>query len=165
MVIRKDYADQPETVAQLDDAEIVTLARSIIEAQDALEGSTTELILQPLLEGRFAKIISELRAQSKPDTDRFHAKRAGSSACRMPWTDPMVRPDGSVIPCCGAGTETIGSLKFASMAEVIDGPRARAVRQSILDGKPLVNCSTCCLAQDITFAEFRTDFEKWLGGT
>jgi hypothetical protein len=75
----------------------------------------------------------------------------------------MVRPDGSVVPCCGEGTESIGTLKLERMADVLNGPQARAIRQSILDGKPLVPCSTCCLAQDMTFAEFRTDFEKWLG--
>lgn len=164
MVIRKDFADQPETIDKLDDAEIEILARSVMQAQAILAESPTSLLLQGKLQGRLDGIIAALTEGRLPDYRSFHSGNSSmTSACRMPWQSPMVRADGTVHPCCGSVEVSIGSTRETPFADVINGPAARAVRQSILDGKPIVNCATCCLAKKGSFEEFRADVETWLG--
>jgi hypothetical protein len=49
------------------------------------------------------------------------------------------------------------------MPEIVDGEAARALRASILEGRPIVPCRTCSLAHSMSFPEFARDLRAWLG--
>jgi hypothetical protein len=51
------------------------------------------------------------------------------------------------------------------MAEVLDSAEARALRASILDGRPTVRCETCGFAYDMSYPEFTRQMRGWLGDT
>jgi hypothetical protein len=76
-----------------------------------------------------------------------------------------VRADGSVFPCCGALPvgPAIGNLNTASMAAILDGESARAVRASILDGRPTIRCKDCAFGQAISLPEFVRDIQELQG--
>jgi hypothetical protein len=49
------------------------------------------------------------------------------------------------------------------MAEILDGPALRAVRASILNGRPTVSCHGCLLARAESFDEFTREIREWQG--
>lgn len=58
--------------------------------------------------------------------------------CRAPFTGAVVTCAGKVVPCCGdyfAELE-LGDLREASLAEILAGDRARALRRAHLAGDP-----------------------------
>src|SRR5262249_7831975 len=84
----------------------------------------------------------------------------------QPWQSPMVGATGKVVACCGSGSAgPIGSLATQGMSEGMDGAAARAIRASVLEGRPTVACETCSFAQDVSFAEFSRQVRGWLGDT
>jgi len=77
-------------------------------------------------------------------------------------------PDGHGLWTRGRfAAEAIGlrlaNLATASLAGIVDGERYRAVRRSILDGRPIVNCRGCSMAQRQSFAEFVRGIREWQG--
>jgi MoaA/NifB/PqqE/SkfB family radical SAM enzyme len=165
MIISQHNPRMPETLDRLTGSEIILLAEQIAAAEEALAGSSTSLRLQEHLQARVEAIIAELReGRSFPDPGTYFHRRMDSSACRQPWIMPMVRANGDVLPCCGVGEAgPVGNLFHASMHDIVDGERHRAIRASILEGQPLVSCRTCSFARDTSFSEFRREIEAWQG--
>jgi MoaA/NifB/PqqE/SkfB family radical SAM enzyme len=152
----------PEMLDSLTDDEVICLVREIMAARDVLQGSATEFALQEHLEGKIAELVEQISAGTIPANPAayFH-RRMNSSACRQPWVSPMVRADGQVLPCCGHGFKAIGDLNTATMGEIVDGDGYRAVRASILEGRPIVQCETCSLARRMDFTQFVRDIREW----
>jgi hypothetical protein len=73
----------------------------------------------------------------------------------MPDVD-VLRARPETPPCCetGRGGPVVGNLMQASLQEILDGEALRAVRASILDGRPILPCRVCDMADPISFREF-----------
>ena len=82
----------------------------------------------------------------------------------MPWTTLKVMADGRVLPCCDSGRLAVGNVTTSSIADILDGERHRAVRASILAGRPTVRCRGCSWAERGSFEEFARDIRVWQGG-
>src|SRR5262249_10979480 len=80
----------------------------------------------------------------------------------QPWQAPLVGALGKVYPCCG-GAGVIGDLSKQSMRQGMNGERARAIRASILEGRPIINCQSCSFAVGQGFAELPRDVREWMG--
>jgi hypothetical protein len=146
---------------------VILLARQIIAAEDALAGGPTALRLRDHLRGRIDEIVEQLREGRTPvgPAAYFH-RRMETAGCYQPWQSPMVGALGKAFACCNAGSAgVIGGLATQQMSEVMDGVAARAIRASILEGRPLVACEACSFAQDRSFAEFAREIRGWLGDT
>ena len=152
----------PAAMEAMIDADVVLLAQQIIAAEKTLQGSGTSLLLQGHLAARIDEIVTATRERMPfPNpAAHFHRAKPRSSACRMPWTQPFVRADGSVLPCCMDG-ESVGHLAKSSLDDIIDGTAYRAVRASILEGRPTVPCNGCSLAEAGNFAEFASEVHAW----
>ena len=63
--------------------------------------------------------------------------------CPYPFDTVFLGADGGVKTCCSA-SGPIGNINDTPMAEIVQGPLAKEIRQSILDGKwHDGNCSKC----------------------
>jgi MoaA/NifB/PqqE/SkfB family radical SAM enzyme len=157
----------PETVDSLTEGEVILLAEQIAGAEDLLAGSATGLLVDEDLRTRIDVVIAAVRQGTTPaDASTYFQRTIVSSACRQPWTSPMVMANGDVLPCCetGRGGPVVGNLTKASLEEILDGAAHRAVRASILDGRPILPCHRCGFASLMGFQEFRRDIEAWQGG-
>jgi MoaA/NifB/PqqE/SkfB family radical SAM enzyme len=156
----------PDTLGTATDADVVRLAQQIVAAEDALFDSQTTLRLQDHLQLRLGDLVAQVRHGETPESAAasFHRRR-GLSACRQPWQSPIVLADGKVLACCVAGnTAPIGDLAGTlTMGEILDSDAARAVRASILNGKPTLPCDNCSFASDLTFEDFVADIYDWQG--
>jgi MoaA/NifB/PqqE/SkfB family radical SAM enzyme len=162
MSITEHNPKMPETLDCLTDDEVIRLVREIMTAREILQGSPTEFGVQEHLEWRIAELTKQLREGTIPANPSAHFhRRMDSSACRQPWTSPMVRADGKVLPCCGHGFKAVGDLSTATMREIMDGNAYRAVRASILEGRPIVKCQTCSFVRGISFPEFVRNIQQW----
>jgi MoaA/NifB/PqqE/SkfB family radical SAM enzyme len=167
MVITQHNPKMPDTLDSLTDDEVILLAKQIIAAEEALRGSAAALRLQEHLEFRIGEVIELIREETVPaDAGAYFHRRMNSSACRQPWLAPLVGAIGKVNACCGSGPAgRVGDLTTASMREIVDGEAFRAIRASILDGRPIVPCHTCSFAHRMSFPEFARDIREWLGET
>jgi len=157
----------PDTLDTLNDDEVITLARQINAAEDALRDSATELYLQDHLRARVGELCGQLRAGVTPahSAAHFH-RRMNGSACAQPWTLPFVSADGNVLPCCQGGRASpVGNLATASMAAIMDSDAFRAVRASILERRPVVPCDGCSFAQGKDWTDFIRDIRERQGDT
>jgi len=78
--------------------------------------------------------------------------------CAAPWIEAVIRIDGSVLPCCRAGS-VFGNVGNSSLAEVWNGAIAREFRARIGAGEfPSVECERCYL--DGTQTTLRKDFDR-----
>ncbi len=167
MVISKHNPNMPETLNSLTDDEAILLAKQIIVAEDTLQGGPTILALQEHLRVRIGAVVEQVRKGIIPveAAAHFH-RRLNSSACRQPWLSPLVGATGKVNPCCGGSwSGPIGNLTTATMREIVEGEAYRAVRASILEGRPIVACDGCSFARGMSFPEFARDIREWLGDT
>lgn len=156
----------PNTLGTLTDEDVLLFAQQLIAAEDALADSRTSLRLQDHLRVRISDVLEDVRKGVKPHsaTSSFNRPRT-VSACRQPWQAPLVTPEGKILPCCVAGDMAIGDLSSgATMAEILDSDAARAVRASILEGKPTLPCENCSFASDLPLVEFIQDILEWQGG-
>jgi MoaA/NifB/PqqE/SkfB family radical SAM enzyme len=155
MPITDHNTKMPEMLDCLTDEEVIRLVREVMAAKEILQGSATQFALQEHFEAKIAELIEQIAAGITPSNPAayFH-RRMVSSACLQPWVSPMVRADGKVLPCCGHGFKSIGDLKTATMDEIVDGDAYRAIRASILEGRPTVQCQTCSLVSRMSFPEF-----------
>jgi MoaA/NifB/PqqE/SkfB family radical SAM enzyme len=151
MVILSNNSDRPEPLDALTPAELDLLASQVAAADRILQGSETALNVRA-------------RLQSRID-GRDGTGNSETSSCRMPWTSPLVMADGRVIACCGGHRLEVGNLATATLAEIVDGERYRAVRKSILAGQPIVTCRGCALAQRKSYEEFIRDIREWQGNS
>ena len=67
--------------------------------------------------------------------------------CSLPFTEIFLGPDGNIKTCCSAAS-SIGSLHTDSIDEIINSPKAKDIRQHILDGKWHPNCRQCKQQED-----------------
>jgi len=157
----------PDTLDTLTDDDVITLARQINAAADALQDSATVLHLQDHLRARIGELCEQMREGMTPaDAAVFFHRRMISSACAQPWTSPFVGADGTVGPCCQGGRGgPVAHLSTATMYEVMDSDVFRAVRASILERRPLVPCDGCSFAQGKDWPEFIHDIRKRHGDT
>ena len=164
MLITDHNTNMPEMLDCLNDDEVIRLVREIMAARDILQGSPTQFVVQEHLETRIAELVEQLRAGTIPSNPAtyFHRHMDGS-ACRQPWVTPMVRADGKVLPCCGHRFKAVGDLNTATMHEIVDGDAYRAIRASILEGQPMVQCQGCSLVRPVSFQEFVRDIREWQG--
>jgi molybdenum cofactor biosynthesis enzyme MoaA len=157
----------PETIDTLTDDDVVLFAKQIEAAEDVLSGSATALRLQDHLQLRIGDVLEEIRAGIVPaDPAAYFHRRMMTSACRQPWSSPLVSADGQVWPCCVSGnTGSVGDLATTTMRDILDSEAIRAVRASILDGKPTLPCENCSFARAVDLKEFSLDIREWQGDT
>ncbi len=165
MVVVADHPKMPDTLDRLTGDEVNLLARQIIAAEDALRDSDTALYLQDRLRVRIEELVEQVREGAIPsDPAGYFHRCLATSACRQPWTQPFVRADGKVYPCCSVGTgEPVGHLARSPMADILDGPALRAIRADILDGHPSLPCTGCTLARGESFDDFAQEIREWQG--
>jgi MoaA/NifB/PqqE/SkfB family radical SAM enzyme len=164
MTITTHNPKMPETLNSLTDHEVILLAKEIITAEETLLGSTTALRLQEHLEFRISEIVEQIREGTNPtDAGAYFQRRLDSSACRQPWQAPLIGATGKVNACCGGTESRVGDLSTATMRDIVDGDGYRALRASILEGRPIVHCQTCSFARRIGFPEFARELREWLG--
>ena len=63
--------------------------------------------------------------------------------CFDPWTYLEVHPDGGISPCCVR--RPVGNVLGQSLAHILNGPRIRELRRSLLSGEPDATCQGCGL--------------------
>jgi len=63
--------------------------------------------------------------------------------CLDPWVYIEIRADGGIAPCCARGP--IGDLATQSLAEIMNGEKARSLRYALLSGQPDRQCRDCGL--------------------
>jgi hypothetical protein len=155
----------PQTLTSLTSEEIILLAREIIAAENILQNSPTGLRLREHLQARIGEVVEQIREGIiPPDAEAaFHRPRK-TSACRQPWQSPLIGALGKVAACCG-GAPPIGTLAEQSMRDIMNGEAVRAVRASILEGRPIIPCETCSFAEATSFAEFNWQIREWMGDT
>ena len=165
MTVGEHNPKMPETLDCLTHDEVIQLVKEIIAAEDTLQGGATALRLQEHLDVRIGELVELVREERVPtDAASYFHRRMETSACRQPWLSPMVGATGKVNACCGSNaTSTVGNLSTTPMREIVDGAASRRIRESILEGRPLVGCDTCSFARKMTFAEFARDIREWFG--
>jgi MoaA/NifB/PqqE/SkfB family radical SAM enzyme len=153
MVIGTHNPKMPQTLDDIDDVEKRLFFDQVAESEKILAGTGVELRLQEPLKALIAGVKGEVTQAQGPVT----------SGCRQPWMAPMVRGNGDVIVCCGASNHgPIGNVNNATLAEVLNGEKARAVRASILEGKPIVNCQGCSFAEPITYSQLADEVYSYI---
>jgi MoaA/NifB/PqqE/SkfB family radical SAM enzyme len=166
IMVGRHNQGMPETLDNLTVGETILLADQIAGAEDLLAGSSTGLLVDEDWRARIDAVIAAVRqGATAADVAAYFQRSPDSSACRQPWTSPMVMANGDVLPCCetGRGGPVVGNLTEASLEEILDGAVHRAVRASILDGRPTLPCRRCGFANPMSFEEFRRDIEAWQG--
>ncbi len=63
--------------------------------------------------------------------------------CFYPWHSLEVRADGSIGPCCQAHDVNAPTVHETSLQDVWTGPYMTALRQRILENKPMPYCAEC----------------------
>jgi radical SAM protein with 4Fe4S-binding SPASM domain len=93
-----------------------------------------------------------LRGSGEAVPDKLLEGDAASSyrACRRPWSLMYVTANGNVLPCCiapftGVDYQSIvlGNIFEQSAEEIWNGPRYRAWRTSMIEGRPPDACANC----------------------
>jgi sulfatase maturation enzyme AslB (radical SAM superfamily) len=167
-VTTHDAPNLPEPLLGLSNDEVVLLCRNVLAAEQALQGSTTSLCLRDRLRAQLASVIESIRDGTIPADAAadFHRPFEGS-ACRQPWNTPIVGAAGTVWACCGSYNhrESVGQLGRQTLVEIHNGNAIRAIRASILDGRPIVDCEKCSFASSASFQEFAREIRQWQGDT
>jgi MoaA/NifB/PqqE/SkfB family radical SAM enzyme len=166
IVVGRRKPSPPETLDCLTGSEVSFLAGQIAGAEELLAGSATELLVDEHLRARIDAVIAGLPQRVTPaDAAAYFQRNMASSACRQPWTSPMVLANGDVVPCCETGRAgpVVGSLTRSSLPEILNGEAHRAVRAAILDGRPTLPCRACSFASPMSFREFRREIATWQG--
>lgn len=74
--------------------------------------------------------------------------------CYWLWSNPHVKQDGTVVPCCQDvnATLAIGNVKDATLGEIWNSPRMQEIRQMHVDGRAgeLELCRGCNMYQPHT---------------
>jgi radical SAM protein with 4Fe4S-binding SPASM domain len=83
--------------------------------------------------------------------------------CLDPWLNVVIRADGGVVPCCAdfTGQLLLGSLHENSLAEIWNGPAARALRTAHATGRGLP--ATCAACSDARTPEQRDAVVRCVG--
>ncbi len=73
--------------------------------------------------------------------------RAAGGHCPWPWDSMVVTATGEVTPCCVQLSATeenrLGNIREGGVAEVWNGPRYAALRESFFDGAEWAACEGC----------------------
>lgn len=157
----------PETLSKLTNDEVTRLARQIIGAEEALAGSATVFSLRDHLELRISEVVERIREGREPnDSASIFHRPLTTSACVQPWQTPFVRADGNVYPCCIMNDDAVpvGNLADESLEQVVNGSRYRAIRQSIVEGRPATPCEGCSLALAKSFEELAAQLHEEASG-
>jgi MoaA/NifB/PqqE/SkfB family radical SAM enzyme len=156
--------NMPESLDTLSHDELITLGQQLTAARAVLDGSGTEFRVREHLQARIDSFTEELHTGADPNVRGSLDLPSVSSACRQPWDSPFVKASGRVYPCCGSvKSGPVGDLTTTSIGDVVNSEASRAVRASILAGKPIVACEGCSFARNISFPEFVHDIEEWFG--
>jgi radical SAM protein with 4Fe4S-binding SPASM domain len=85
--------------------------------------------------------------------------------CYQPWTFVNVLADGQVYACCVVNRDMeIGDLKTESLSEIIQGEKAQALKQRLLEGNISdIACQACPNAPMGEPAEFERNLVARLG--
>jgi MoaA/NifB/PqqE/SkfB family radical SAM enzyme len=83
--------------------------------------------------------------------------------CMDPWSFMQIISNGQVRPCC-FGAKPIGNLNDGrSLAEIINGPEARQLRQEMLTGNLSHACRQCHARGLVPAAEFQEKIARRTG--
>lgn len=94
-------------------------------------------------------------------TTPAHSVPAGMTRdCVDPWEYAFVHADGGVSLCCWA--PAIGNLRDASLAELVRGAQARAMRVELLSGTLGPACGACPARGSVTPRELEQRVQKLL---
>ena len=133
-----------DSLEDLDDADAQRLALSLIDAVNALKDSATKVNLLPSLKNRLEPVVVAM-SEGKPVTAssfRAGARGANFGPCLQPWDTVIVEASGNVRLCRGP-LEPVGSLDNESLIGLINGFRARKLRETLLEGGRDLPCGEC----------------------
>jgi radical SAM protein with 4Fe4S-binding SPASM domain len=86
------------------------------------------------------------------------------SFCMLPWVHQHAYPDGRVYPCCFAEYfHPIGNLKNNTMREVWNQEGYKEIRRSMLEDKPVKQCTKCYEQEANGFFSMRYDANRSYG--
>lgn len=166
MTLTKTNKNMPDTLEELSNDEVALLAEQVYKAETLLRESNTGLVLGNRLRLRVSDLVEQLyegRELNNP-SDYFH-RRLNSAGCRQPWSQPFVRTDGNVYPCCIAidTRQAIGNLAEEPLSRILDNSKMRSFREKLLSDAGEAICGKCTLAQESTWEEFALDIRRWKG--
>ena len=82
-----------------------------------------------------------------PDTGTCQARQNLGGPCVYPWKQVFIEANGDVYPCCAADKNGLlmGNMSEESLAQIWNGQRYRALRQSFKSGQLYAVCRNCFL--------------------
>ena len=98
-----------------------------------------------------ARVQSDCFPEMQKDVVQIGGLKRNASLCINPWSSVSVAADGSVVSCCYVfepsmdSPNTYGNLREQSLAEIWDGRRVQAMRESHRTGDLGGQCRACYL--------------------
>ena len=84
--------------------------------------------------------------------------------CLDPWGFCFIQTDETVRLCCFS-QESVGDLMTAvTLDEVLNGRRARAYREGLLNGEMVDACKNCWARSLVPVESFRQSVAAWVKG-
>lgn len=68
--------------------------------------------------------------------------------CHSPWSEPYIKVDGRVFPCC-TNDVSMGNINEQSFEEIWNGPAYRRLRKRIVGALPPFLCRSCVMGWGI----------------
>lgn len=81
--------------------------------------------------------------------------------CPLAWNGIYVNPQGKVDTCC-ISDNNLGNINEQSVDEIVNGPKARAIRESMLRGEIVPGCRACYPARKDA-RTLRKNFVEYFG--
>jgi MoaA/NifB/PqqE/SkfB family radical SAM enzyme len=83
-----------------------------------------------------------------------------TNSCKSPWAGIFIETDGKVKSCC-AGAYYWGNLHDNSIEEIINGEKAQAIRQEIINDVPSSYCLGCRRDEERTGYSLRSYYDQF----
>jgi len=132
---------QLRSIEHLAPAQRIEAVNVLQAAQQMLQGSRTQLCVQP-------RLLQLYGGQSE------EGPRAGlTRVCLQPWTSYTVGADGQVFPCC-VTADSFARIEQAS-DDLLNGEAIRTLRRRLLDGELPEMCQSCSNAPLGTLDDLR----------
>lgn len=155
-ILQVDVLNIGDALGELNDAQVRLLARSVIDAVNALKGTRTTINILPGLKRKLEPVfvaISEGKPVSAALFQQAETERTHVSPCTQPWNTAIVQATGSVRLCHGP-LEPVGDIHDDSLINIVNGFSARKARAFLLDGAPNLPCRSCSLSTSDTAEVF-----------
>jgi len=80
--------------------------------------------------------------------------------CAAPWRGLHITPNSDVKICCAGEPKMLGNLNTQSIADILNGPKLKEIRQSIKQGIPHKYCDGCLQAERFGLGQRRWHNDK-----